>query len=150
MTSSPCPDTAALQQLLDGTLPETQQAELAQHLESCASCRIALDRLATEGRSFSAYVFARCLLQLAVVFYNPRLAVPYRSDGWAAQRLVDTIASLKGRVLAPEFACRSEFPNYSSHSAPKLAEGGVHEITVRKSATLSLLPLASFILSFIL
>src|SRR5436305_2531391 len=54
------------------------------------------------------------------------------------------------RVLAPEFACRSEFPNYSSHSAPKLAEGGVHEITVRKSATLSLLPLASFILSFIL
>src|SRR5438309_910150 len=53
------------------------------------------------------------------------------------------------RVLAPECACRSEFPNYSSHSAPKLAEGGVHEITVRKSATLSLLPVASFILSFI-
>src|SRR5436309_2545034 len=52
MPSSPCPDTASWQQLLDGSLPETQQAELTSHLESCAACRAALDKLATEGRSF--------------------------------------------------------------------------------------------------
>src|SRR5437868_5693842 len=52
MPSSPCPDAASWQQLLDGTLPETQQTELTSHLESCAACRAALDKLATEGRSF--------------------------------------------------------------------------------------------------
>src|ERR1700682_3792017 len=46
-----CPDAASLQSLLDGTLPETGQVDLSQHLESCASCRAALDRLATDRRS---------------------------------------------------------------------------------------------------
>src|SRR5437868_1487579 len=53
MPSSPCPDTASLQQLLDGSLPEARQTELSRHLETCASCRSALDKLATEGQSFS-------------------------------------------------------------------------------------------------
>src|SRR6266487_2620474 len=52
MTPS-CPDAAALQRLLDGTLPAQAQAELSQHLDTCAPCRAALDKLATEGRSFS-------------------------------------------------------------------------------------------------
>jgi anti-sigma factor RsiW len=46
-----CPDAASLERLLDGTLPKTVQADLSQHLESCASCRAALDKLATDGRS---------------------------------------------------------------------------------------------------
>jgi Protein kinase domain len=37
-----CPDAASL---------ETVQADLSQHLESCASCRATLDKLATDGRS---------------------------------------------------------------------------------------------------
>jgi uncharacterized protein (TIGR03067 family) len=53
-TLTPCPEPASLQQLLDGTLSQTQQAELTQHLESCAACRTTLDKLATEGRSFAA------------------------------------------------------------------------------------------------
>src|SRR5437899_2399521 len=53
VTASPCPDAASLQQLLDGSLPEPRQAELARHLETCAACRSALDKLATAGRSFS-------------------------------------------------------------------------------------------------
>src|SRR5262245_35752825 len=52
MPSSPCPDAASLRQLLDGALPETRQAALHQHLETCVACRAALDKLATEGRSF--------------------------------------------------------------------------------------------------
>jgi formylglycine-generating enzyme required for sulfatase activity len=46
-----CPDAASLQRLLDDTLSETTQADLAQHLETCVSCRAALDKLATDGRS---------------------------------------------------------------------------------------------------
>jgi uncharacterized protein (TIGR03067 family) len=42
-----------LQELLDGTLPEKTQTDLAAHLETCASCREALDHLATEGRSYA-------------------------------------------------------------------------------------------------
>jgi hypothetical protein len=49
---STCPDAASLQQLLDGVLPAAAQAELSQHLAACPSCRAALDRLATGGRSF--------------------------------------------------------------------------------------------------
>jgi hypothetical protein len=52
---------------------------------------------------FQGYLLALCVLQFAVLAYNPRLAVPYRSDAWASQRLVDKIASLPGRVLAPGF-----------------------------------------------
>src|SRR5437870_5599924 len=52
MTPS-CPDAASLQRLLDGTLSAQAQADLSQHLDTCAPCRAALDQLATAGRSFS-------------------------------------------------------------------------------------------------
>jgi hypothetical protein len=45
-----------------------------------------------------------------ILGYNPRLSVPYRSDGWAGDRLVASIAALPGSVLAPdygEFAVRA-------------------------------------------
>jgi hypothetical protein len=49
--ANPCPAPESLQHLLDGTASQVQQAELTQHLEGCASCRAALDKLATEDRS---------------------------------------------------------------------------------------------------
>src|SRR5262245_58770049 len=48
-----CPDAQALKGLLDGSLPTHEQAELAEHLATCASCRKALDKLATDGNSYS-------------------------------------------------------------------------------------------------
>jgi hypothetical protein len=51
---SPCPNTELLRQLLDASLPEPATAEVTQHLDSCADCRSALDRLAGEGPSMSA------------------------------------------------------------------------------------------------
>src|SRR5437588_490247 len=51
-----CPEPHVLQGLLDSTLPPNIQAELAEHLESCPRCRAALDKLATEGRSYTDQV----------------------------------------------------------------------------------------------
>src|ERR1041384_7637470 len=50
MTTS-CPDRASWQQLVDGTLPEAQQADLTAHLDSCAACRSVVDGLSTVGDS---------------------------------------------------------------------------------------------------
>jgi eukaryotic-like serine/threonine-protein kinase len=64
MTST-CPESSALQGLLDGALPENAQAELAEHLEGCPRCRAALDQLATDGRSYTD--LARNLQQSSIV-----------------------------------------------------------------------------------
>src|SRR6516164_3058927 len=48
-----CPDASVLQELLEGALPEDTQAEVTVHLESCAQCRTVLEKLATDGKSFS-------------------------------------------------------------------------------------------------
>ena len=45
----PCPGPDRLRALLDERLPAQEQAELAAHLEQCASCRGQLDRLAGES-----------------------------------------------------------------------------------------------------
>jgi serine/threonine-protein kinase len=45
----PCPQPQLLQQLLDETLPAAQQPALQAHLDSCASCQKALERLAAGG-----------------------------------------------------------------------------------------------------
>jgi uncharacterized protein (TIGR03067 family) len=50
MTTS-CPDRASWQQLVDGSLPEGQQAELTAHLDTCAACRSVVDGLSTVGDS---------------------------------------------------------------------------------------------------
>jgi 4-amino-4-deoxy-L-arabinose transferase-like glycosyltransferase len=49
------------------------------------------------------YVLGLCLAQLLILGYNPRLSVPYRSEGWAGDRLVAGIAALPGRVFAPDY-----------------------------------------------
>jgi len=47
--TTPCPDPSQLGELLAGRLSEDAQAALAEHLESCASCRNALDAMADGG-----------------------------------------------------------------------------------------------------
>jgi hypothetical protein len=34
----PCPAPARLRQLLDGAMPEPEQAQLVRHLDGCAGC----------------------------------------------------------------------------------------------------------------
>ena len=46
MTAKPqCPDTAQLQALLDGTLSEEDQSNLADHLTGCDTCRQRFDEM---------------------------------------------------------------------------------------------------------
>jgi 4-amino-4-deoxy-L-arabinose transferase-like glycosyltransferase len=48
-----------------------------------------------------AYVLALCIAQFALLVYNPRLMVPYRSEQWAGERLSATLANLDGPLFAP-------------------------------------------------
>ena len=50
--------------------------------------------------AFRAYILAVCIAQFALLAYNPRLTVPYRSDEWAEQRLADALIALRGPILA--------------------------------------------------
>jgi serine/threonine-protein kinase len=45
-----CGDAARMRELLEGTLPEAEQARLEAHLEGCEACRRAFDAVAAEGR----------------------------------------------------------------------------------------------------
>lgn len=47
------------------------------------------------------YFVGLCVLQFALLVYNPRLLVPYRSEQWAAERLSARLASLDGPLFAP-------------------------------------------------
>ena len=42
---APCPEPARLQELLEGSLPETVQADLAGHVEACVRCQQKLEEL---------------------------------------------------------------------------------------------------------
>jgi hypothetical protein len=57
------------------------------------------------GRSRAArsYLLAAAVGQLVVLLYNPRFLVPYRSDGWADDRLAATLAKLPGPIFAGSF-----------------------------------------------
>jgi WD40 repeat protein/predicted Ser/Thr protein kinase len=48
-----CPDSAELKSLLDGTLPETKQAEVNSHLETCSYCQERLQGLVAGKESWS-------------------------------------------------------------------------------------------------
>jgi WD40 repeat protein len=48
-----CPDAVRLQDLLDGMLPDVEQAELTRHLDQCARCQQQLETLAVGGRPWS-------------------------------------------------------------------------------------------------
>ena len=49
-----------------------------------------------------AYVLGLGILQFALLAYNPRLLVPYRSEEWAAERLSSSLVSLPGPLFAPD------------------------------------------------
>ncbi len=50
---SSCPDGERYRQLIEGSLGEAEQAELAQHLERCAACREAYEKLAGASLALS-------------------------------------------------------------------------------------------------
>jgi hypothetical protein len=54
------------------------------------------------ARTFQAYVVGLCVVQFALIAYNPRPLVPYRSDQWADDRLAARLASLPGKIFAPD------------------------------------------------
>ena len=73
------------------------------------------------------YLLGLCLGQLLILGYNPRLSVPYRSDGWAGDRLVAGIGALPGRVFAPdygEFAARAGKGDQPYTAGPMELVGG--------------------------
>lgn len=43
--ANPCPDPSRLRELLDGSIPEAEQAELTAHLETCESCQQTVEGL---------------------------------------------------------------------------------------------------------
>ncbi|MBV9544015.1 MAG: glycosyltransferase family 39 protein [Chloroflexi bacterium] len=49
------------------------------------------------------YVMFAAVAQFAMMLYNPRLVVPYRSDMWDGERLSATVASLQGPVFAGSY-----------------------------------------------
>jgi len=55
------------------------------------------------ARMNRAYVLAAAVGAFAVVMYNPRLWVPYRSDMWASQRLAATLSELPGPIFAGSY-----------------------------------------------
>ncbi|HEY7423356.1 MAG TPA: protein kinase [Gemmataceae bacterium] len=52
----PCPAPFVLKQLLDGIVPEAEQARLQGHLETCAACQQRLQQLAAGGDSWAEAV----------------------------------------------------------------------------------------------
>jgi anti-sigma factor RsiW len=52
-TTTSCPDSAQLLRLIDGELPQAEQAELTRHLDGCPRCQRAVEELASGGRSWS-------------------------------------------------------------------------------------------------
>jgi hypothetical protein len=54
-------------------------------------------------RDIRGYVLAAVIFQFAVMLYNPRLVVPYRSDMWDGQRLSATLAALPGPIFAGSY-----------------------------------------------
>ncbi len=54
------------------------------------------------ARAFQAYVLGVCVVQFALIAYNPRLSVPYLSDQWADERLAARLGQLAGPIFAPD------------------------------------------------
>jgi hypothetical protein len=58
---------------------------------------------APRTQAVRGYVVCVALAQFAILLYNPRLVVPYRSDLWDGQRLSATLAALPGPVFAGSY-----------------------------------------------
>jgi serine/threonine protein kinase len=52
--SSKCPSAADLRELLDGSLPESDQTAVVSHLDQCSPCQQSLEALANPDSSFTA------------------------------------------------------------------------------------------------
>ena len=63
-----------------------------------------LARLLTPSSVYRAAIPALVLVGLLMVEYNPRQGSPLRSDTWAGDRMVATIANLQGSVYSPLYA----------------------------------------------
>jgi hypothetical protein len=63
-----------------------------------------LGQATRQARAWRMYAFVLLAVEFAVIGYNPRQTSPLRSDVWAADRLVSTVASLPGAVYGPDFA----------------------------------------------
>ncbi|TXT38847.1 MAG: serine/threonine protein kinase, partial [Planctomycetota bacterium] len=50
--NSECPDAATLRAMLDGTLPDDQQAATQAHVDQCATCEAALRQMTAGGESW--------------------------------------------------------------------------------------------------
>jgi serine/threonine protein kinase len=55
-STSVCPATEELRELLSGSLPDEQQAQCARHLDECECCQAKLEELATAGTNLSRVV----------------------------------------------------------------------------------------------
>ncbi len=58
----------------------------------------------THARVLRAYVLSLVVVQFVVLQYNPRVTSPLRSDTWAGDKLVATLASRPGSVFGPDYA----------------------------------------------
>jgi 4-amino-4-deoxy-L-arabinose transferase-like glycosyltransferase len=56
-----------------------------------------------EARAFRVYAWALLAVEFVIIGYNPRQTAPLRSDVWAVDRFVATVADLHGNVYAPDF-----------------------------------------------
>jgi hypothetical protein len=50
-----------------------------------------------------SYGIAIALAQFAILVYNPRLVVPYRSDMWDGDRLTETLGAMPGPIFAGSY-----------------------------------------------
>ena len=50
---SECPDAVRLRDLLDGMLPDADQASLTSHLDGCTDCQQRLESLAVGGQPWA-------------------------------------------------------------------------------------------------
>ena len=96
-----CPEPARLKLLLDGSLPESDQAELTGHLETCENCQQTLESLVAGSETW-----AEVALQLG-------RQTPEQSEGGLRARdgrLCVGVAQPSGSCLAASgFSfCRSE------------------------------------------
>ena len=55
-TTTSCPQTEELQQLLDGSLNNSRQQECTDHMDRCRGCQERLEEIATEGTNLSKLV----------------------------------------------------------------------------------------------
>ncbi|MBI1914428.1 MAG: protein kinase [Planctomycetes bacterium] len=120
-----CPDALRLQDLLDGMLPDAEQAELTGHLDQCARCQQQLETLALGGQPWAG------IARLARWRSQPEPSLG-RAIAELKQALTgppeDAIAATRSHAAAPtddeagepilDFLSRSEQPGHLGRFGP--------------------------------